>query len=172
MIFVKFSPKRAHLYFFRYLGGWGAYGTRVATWHFTEMINYIGIYTQILEVWFPIFSCVSHFQLYARGSPTPRNIVFMIFIKFSHERARLYIFDIWGGVGWSWYSQRNLTFYRNDQLHSDFHPNSESIFQKLFVRACDVHERSSCELNHSGTFKTKNKSLAHPPPVFAKTFKT
>ena len=50
MIFVKFSLERAHLYIFRYLVGWGPYGTRVAIWHFTEMINYIGIFTQILEV--------------------------------------------------------------------------------------------------------------------------
>ena len=51
MNFVKFSPKRAHLYiFFRYLRGWDIYAACVATWHFTKMINYIIIFTLFFYV--------------------------------------------------------------------------------------------------------------------------
>ena len=80
MIFVKFSPERAHLYFFRYLGGWGVHGTRVATWHFTEMINYIGIFTQILEVHPKNF-------LFGREMCTNGHVIF----KISSEPCRVQV---------------------------------------------------------------------------------
>ena len=102
-------------------GGCGVCGTRVATWHFTEIINYIGIFTQSLEVRVSHFQLCEPFSTIRERITTPKNIVFMIFIKYSPKRAHLYIFRYLRE--WNDHGTRIATwhFTKNDQLHRDLH---------------------------------------------------